>query len=230
MRLRELAMARPRYGYRRLYILIRRDGWKVNHKRVFRVYREEGLQVRTVRRRKKATRHLRILPPNPTRPNERWTIDFVSDALSNGRKIRALTVLDIFTRECLAIEVAHSIPSARVTEVLDGLIGLRKKPMLITLDNGTEFTCNHFDAWAYARKIHLDFINPGNPIENSFIESFNGKLRDECLNEHWFTSLEDARETIESWREEYNNTRPHSSLNNLAPMQFVEYLRALGVS
>ena len=135
MRLRELALARPRYGYRRLYILIRRDGWKVNHKRVFRVYREEGLQVRTVRRRKKATRHLRIMPPNPTRPNERWTIDFVSDALSNGRKIRALTVLDIFTRECLAIEVAHSIPSARVTEVLDGLIGLRKKPMLITLDN-----------------------------------------------------------------------------------------------
>lgn len=169
MRLRELAMARPRYGYRRLYILIRRDGWKVNHKRVFRVYREESLQVRTVRRRKKATRHLRAMPSNPTRPNERWAIDFVSDALSNGRKIRALTVLDIFTRECLAIEVAHSIPSARVTEVLDGLISLRKKPTMITLDNGTEFTCNHFDAWAYARKIHLDFINPGSPIEKSHV-------------------------------------------------------------
>ena len=160
MRLRELALARPRYGYRRLTVLLKREGWMVNHKRVHRLLRLEGLMVRPRKKRKLACR-VRLIPPEPSSVNERWAIDFVSDALHDGRRFRALTVIDIFSRECLAIEVSRSLPATRVTEVPDRVVALRGRPRAITLDNGTEFTSRHFDAWAYGQEIRLDFIQIG---------------------------------------------------------------------
>ncbi len=219
-RLRELALDRPRYGYRRLHVLLCRDGWKVNHKKVLRLYREEGLFLRTKRRKKRAS-HLRTTPPAASRKDERWSLDFVADALSDGRKLRALTVIDTYSRECLAIEVGQKMTSQLVTDVLDRVIAGRRRPTMITMDNGTEFTSNHFDAWAYRRKVALDFIQPGRPTENGHIESFNGKLRDECLNMNWFDSLAEAQELIEDWRLDYNTVRPHSSLGNLPPATYV---------
>ena len=201
-------------------MLLAREGWRVNLKKVLRLYREEGLSVRVKRRRKRAS-HVRVAPELPTKRGERWAADFVADALSDGRRFRALTVIDIYSRECLAIEVDGSLPSQRVTEVLNRVIAKHGKPRTITLDNGTEFTSRHFDAWAWARKIGLDFIHPGRPVENGHIESFNGSLRDECLNTSWFESLADARQTIEAWRLDYNHTRPHSSLGQLPPATYV---------
>jgi putative transposase len=219
MRLQELAQARPRYGYRRLTVLLRREGWKINHKRIYRLYREGDLTVRIKRRKKLASRP-RVRPPMADRVNERWTMDFVSDALGDGRKIRILTVLDSFSRECLALEVAQSLPAQAVTDVLEGVIRQRGTPQVIQVDNGTEFTSNHFDAWAYLRDIQLDFIRPGKPVENAHIESFNGRLRDECLNSQWFQSIDEAKRTIEHWRWEYNELRPHSALGDMAPSHY----------
>ncbi len=225
LRLRELALARPRYGYRRLHVLLRREGWLVNIKRIHRLYRLEGLIVRQ-RRKRRSVCHLRCLPPAPLRINERWAMDFVSDALSTGRRIRMLTVVDCYSRESVAIHVDHSQPSRTVTAILDGVIAQRGTPGIITVDNGPEFTSQHLDEWAFTRKIQLDFIRPGRPTENGYIESFNGKLRDECLDANWFASLQEAREIIESWRKDYNETRPHSSLGNLALAQYVARLLA----
>jgi putative transposase len=219
-RLRDLAFSRPRYGYRRLYILLRREGWRVNHKRVLRLYREEGLSVRCKRRRK-CSALLRVVPPPARRINEHWSMDFVADQLATGQRFRALTVIDHFSRECVLIEAAVSLPAIRVTEALDKVMAERGQPQVITTDNGTEFTSRHFDSWAHQRGIKLDFIAPGRPVENCYIESFNGKFRDECLSEHWFGSLASARLTIEQWRLDYNKNRPHSSIGNLAPEQFV---------
>ena len=227
MRLRELALSRPRFGYRRLVILLRREGWKVNHKRVHRLYVLEGLIVR-IRRRKKLAGVIRVPPAAATRKNERWAMDFVSDALADGRKFRVLTVIDACTRECVALEVDHSLPAVRVTRALDAAIAQRGKPEAITIDNGTEFTSNHFDAWAYERKIRLDFIRPGKPIENAFAESFNGRFRDECLSASWFSGLDDARRTIDDWRSDYNESRPHSALGGEAPTAFASRLLAPG--
>ncbi len=218
-RIRELAAQRPRWGYRTIHNLLRREGWPVNRKRVQRLYREEGLAVR--RRGKRRRSQI----PRPIRdplggPNERWSMDFMSDTLSSGRTFRCLTIVDEFSRECLAIHVAHSIPAVRVIEVLEALrqeCGLA--PIIVT-DNGSEFTSRAFDAWAYARGIKIDYIQPGKPVQNCFIESFNGTLRDECLNLHWFLSLEDARRTIEGWRKDYNRVRPHSSLGGLTPAEY----------
>ena len=210
-RLRELAMDRPRYGYRRLHVLLRREGWRVNHKKLYRLYREEGLSIRSKRRKKRAAQ-IRLALPEPTSMNQLWSMDFVADSLMDGKKIRALTLIDCFSRESLAIRVDTSIPSAKVTETLDQVIRQRGKPDAIRVDNGTEFTSNHFDAWAYERGIQVDFIQPGRPVENALIESFNGKLREECLNVHWFHSLDEARRLIEDWRREYNEVRPHSSV------------------
>jgi putative transposase len=226
MRLRELAMARPRFGYRRLWVLLRREGWKVNHKKVLRLYREEGLYVRCKRRRKRAS-HLRVVPPSPQTINELWAIDFLADATARGRRLRVFGVLDVFSRECVALHVAESIRSPDVTAVLDRAIARRGAPTAIALDNGSEFTCNHFDSWAYARGVRLDFSRPGRPGDNCFIESFNGRVRDECLNVHWFHGLDDARRTIEDWRRDYNETRPHSSLGDLAPATYVAELLGL---
>jgi len=219
MRLRELAMSRPRYGYRRLYVLLRREGWVVNHKRVLRLYREESLAVRTKRRRKLAAR-LRVMPPLVGRANEHWAIDFVSDQLESGARFRVLTAVDCFTRECLCLHASFRLLAPDVTAALDQVIRERGRPKTITLDNGTEFTSSHFDAWACRGGVQLDFIAPGKPVQNAHIESFNGRLRDECLNQSWFASLDDARLTLSAWRDDYNKTRLHSSLGDVAPEVF----------
>lgn len=218
-RLRELAGARRRYGYRRLTALLRREGWKANHKRVYRLYREEGLSVRR-RRRKRIGAVERQPLALPTHTNQRWSMDFVSDGLEDGRKFRSLNIVDDYSRECVAAEVDTSIPGGRVVRVLERLGELRGLPQLLVTDNGPEFAGQALDVWAYERGVRLHFIEPGKPIQNAFIESFNGKMRDECLNEHWFRTLSEARQTIEAWRRDYNEVRPHSSLGNLTPQEF----------
>jgi len=200
---------------------------KINHKRVYRVYREEGLSLR-LRRRKRLRSGMRISLPTPQRPNQRWSMDFVSDFTAQGRRLKILTVVDDFSRYCMAIEVDTSIPGARVVQVLERLGEQHPLPEVIVTDNGPEFTGKALDGWAYKHKVRLDFIRPGKPVENAFIESFNGRFRDECLNEHWFLDLKDAREKIEAWRLDYNAARPHSSLENLTPQEFVaQYRRRL---
>lgn len=198
--------------------MLRREGYQVNHKRVERLYREEGLILK--KRKRKRTSHMRLVLPTAVMPNEHWAMDFVTDTLFDGRRIRALAVIDQCTREALAIEVDHSIPSQRVIRVLDRLIELRGCPKAITSDNGPEFTSLVMDAWAQKNGIKLDFIRPGKPIENAHAESFIGRFRDECLNENVFASLTDARGKIHIWREDYNCRRPHSRLNNMTPVEF----------
>ena len=217
----ELAAERPRFGYRRLHVLLVREGWAVNHKRIQRMYREEKLAVRRKRRKRVAqtARRPKVLPEGP---NERWSMDFMADSLATGRGFRTFNVVDDFTRECLAIEVDTSLSGERVTRVLDRVIEQRGKPLSLVMDNGPEFAGRALDAWAYERGIQLDFIRPGKPIENCFVESFNGKFRDECLNQHWFTSLRDARLEIAAWRLDYNRVRPHSSLGQLPPAVFAK--------
>lgn len=218
-RLRDLAGQHPRYGYRRLWVLLRREGQHVNHKRVQRLYRLEGLAVRRKRRKRIAGTQRRPLTC-PTRPDVHWCMDFTSDQLADGRRIRTLNVVDVFTRECLAIEVAPSLPSQRVVRVLERVLQERGTPQRITVDNGPEFISRAVDAWAYQRKITMDFIQPGKPMQNGFIESFNGKFRDECLNEHWFSTLAEARAIVSSWRRDYNETRPHSAIDYLTPAEY----------
>jgi putative transposase len=219
MRLRELAAVRVSYGYRRLYVLLCREGWRVNHKLVYRIYKEEGLEVRTKKRRKRVSA-LRVVLPAATGPNERWSMDFVSDSLHDGRRFRVLTLVDHFSRVSPAIEVGSSITGKRVVEVLERLANEYGLPRVITTDNGTEFTSRAVDEWAHRNNVKLDFIRPGKPIENAYIESFNGRLRQECLNQIWFSSLEDAKIKIEAWRIDYNENRPHTSLGNQTPVQF----------
>jgi putative transposase len=217
-RIKELAGQRRRWGYRRLHVLLEREGWEVNHKKVYRIYREERLQVR--RRRRKRVARPRRPTSLPSGPNERWSLDFMTDTLANGRRFRCLTLVDDYTRECPALEVDHSLPGARVVDVLERLSETRGLPEALVCDNGPEFTGQALDAWAYRNGVTLDFIRPGKPVENCFIESFNGSFRDECLNEHWFVSLADARKRIEIWRRDYNEVRPHSSLGYLTPEEY----------
>ena len=217
-RLTELAQQRPRFGYRRLGVLLEKDGEVVNHKRLLRVYQEAGLAVR--RRERKRLARDRVGMPVLTKPNQEWSIDFVSDALANGRAIRSLTVLDDFTKESLAIEVDTSLSGMRVTRVLDRIIAERGKADGLRLDNGPEFTSRCFIAWAEQRGVPLIYIQPGKPVQNSYIESFNGRFRDECLNANWFENLADARRKIEAWRQDYNQARPHSSLAYRTPEEF----------
>ncbi|MEO7113333.1 MAG: IS3 family transposase [Polyangiaceae bacterium] len=218
-RLRELASERPRYGYRRLHLLLRREGWSDNRKRVYRIYRLENLAVRR-RGRKQLRSRLRVQPPAPTKINQRLSMDFMLDSLSNGRRFRTLNVVDDFSRESLVIEVDLSLPGLRVARVLDRLAETRGLPEMITVDNGPEFTSCALDAWACARGVKLHFSRPGKPVDNAYVESFNGRVRDECLNTHWFTTLLDARITIENWRCDYNTVRPHSALGGLSPEEF----------
>ena len=215
-RLRALAAERPRFGYRRLHALLRREGVVVNHKRVQRLYGEEGLAVRR-RSRKRLARDGRGATPAPVRPDERWGLDFVSDALASGRRIRLLCVLDLFTREALAIEVDVSLPGERVVAVLDRLTRERGAPAELVLDNGPELTGRALNGWAEHRAVRLRFIAPGKPSQNGFVESFNGRLRDECLDRTWFTGLTDARATVEAWRLDDNGHRPHSALGYRTP-------------
>jgi len=223
---RRHAAQRPRFGYRRIHVLLRRGGWRVNHKRVYRLYRADGLAVRR-RKRKRLYAGARTVLPAPTRPNERWSMDFTLDTLATGRKFRTLNIVDDFTRECLAIEVDTSIGGQRVTRVLDRLAATRGLPKVIVCDNGPEFAGRALDGWAYSVGVSIHFIRPGKPIENCYVESFNGKFRDECLNEHWFTDLADARSKIAIWRTDYNEVRPHSSLANATPK---EYSTAVGLA
>jgi putative transposase len=218
-RLQAHAAVRARFGYRRLHILLEREGLVVNHKRVHRIYQAAGLQVRR-RRRKRLTRAERMPLPTARQPLELWSMDFTTDTLADGRNFRTLNIVDDFTRECVAIEVDRSLPGLRVTRVLDRLHAAIGLPQTIVVDNGPEFAGRTLDAWAYARGVTLRFIRPGKPIENAYVESFNGKFRDECLNEHWFVSLADAKAVIEDWRLDYNTVRPHSSLAGRTPNQF----------
>lgn len=196
----------------------------MNHKRLFRVYRMAGLSVK--RRRRKRLERIGLPGFLPTRPDQQWSIDFVHDRLANGRTVRVLTVVDGFTRECLALEVDTSLPSRRVTRALDDVIAQRGHPTRIRLDNGTELTSRHFLAWSVERRIELAHIQPGKPVQNAHIESFNGRFRDECLNVSWFRNLWEARRKIAAWRVQYNEERPHSSLDYRTPTEFVQQWRA----
>lgn len=221
LRLRDLAAARPRFGYRRLHVLLRREGWPVNHKRILRLYRLEELQWRMRQRRKRGS-YLRVPLSTATQANERWSMDFVADCLQDGRRFRILTVVDQFTREAVLIEADRSLSGRKVAMALNRVAQTRPLPQTITVDNGSEFAGKDLDAWAYWRTVKLDFIRPGKPIENAYIESFNGRLREECLNQELFESIEDAREKLEVWRTDYNESRPHSSLGHLTPREFAQ--------
>jgi len=220
-RLHEIAGQRKRFGSPRLHIMLKREGLVINHKRTERIYREEGLALRRKRRRKGAA-GTRLIMPSPHKPNERWSMDFVTDSIVTGRRFRALAIIDDYSRECPAIEVDTSLGGARVVNVLDRLAELRGLPEVITMDNGTEFAGRYLDEWAFRKGVKLNFIRPGKPIENAFAESFNGRLRDECLNTNWFMNLKHAREVIEDWRKDYNEVRPHSSLNDRTPVEYAE--------
>jgi putative transposase len=220
-RLSELAAQKRRYGYRRLHVLLRREGWHHNAKRTYRVYREAGLMVRK-RKRKRIAGVERIVKLPPLVPNDSWSMDFVSDGLVDGRRVRCLNIVDDFTKQCLAIEVDTSLPGKRVVNVLQRLAESRGLPKGITVDNGPEFVSKALDEWAYAVGLQLHFIQPGKPQQNAYIESFNGKFRDECLNEHWFMSMRHARQLIEEWRQDYNAQRPHSAIGYQTPDQFAD--------
>jgi putative transposase len=220
MRIKEIAAARVRYGYKRIHVLLKREGWEINHKRVHRLYCEEGLNLRVKHRRKRPGAALRMPRQQAKGLNDTWSMDFASDSLFNGSRFRVLTVVDNFSRECLATEVGQGLRGEQVVEVLNHLKYIRGVPRSIRVDNGSEFISKALDKWAYENKVSLDFSRPGKPIDNAFAESFIGSLRDECLNVNWFLSFEDARAKIEWWRIDYNEFRPHSSLNNLTPADF----------
>ena len=220
LRIRDLSQTRVRYGYFRIYILLRREGWLVNHKRVYRLYREDGLSLRLKRPRRNVSAAGRERQPAVGAPNELWSMDFVSDALFDGRRLRALTVVDAYTREALTIEVDHGIKGEQVVDAVTRIAMRRSAPRTIRVDNGPEFVSKALDRWAYANAVTLDFSRPGKPTDNAFVESFNGRLRDECLNTHWFLSLADARAKIEAWRRDYNESRPHTSLGWKTPNEY----------
>lgn len=222
-RLRTLAILRPRWGYRRLYRLLRREGLHVNRKRVQRVYCEAGLHVRQRPRKRVALD--RVPKPEVALPNERWSMDFVTDALADGRRFRNLTVIDDTTRECPLIEVERSLPAERVIAALDRIAQGRGYPRAIVCDNGPEFRSEAMDQWADRHGVRLAFIEPGRPVQNAYIESFNGRFRDECLNEHWFLDLADAKDIIEAWRIDYNTLRPHGQLGGRTPKEYVKHLQ-----
>jgi putative transposase len=218
-RLKELAAQRMRFGYRRLTAMLAREGMPANHKRVYRLYGEEGLTMR-IRQRRRIRWNGGVVKSAASQPNQRWSMDFVSDCVSTGKVIRRLTIVDDYTRECPAIEVDTSLGGLRVRRVLDRMASERGLPEAIVVDNGPEFRGRALAAWSEQRRVRLEFIQPGKPAQNAYIESFNGRLRDECLNANWFTSLSDARRKIETWRQDYNEQRPHSSLHYVPPAEF----------
>lgn len=222
-RIREIAESKRRYGCPRIYVRLRREGWRVNHKKVERLYyRNEGLSLRR-RRRKKAAAVPRVALPQPTQPGRCYAMDFVHDRLVTGRRFKCLTMTDPHSKEVPVIEVDVSIGGARVCRILDRLFLTRPLPETLILDNGPEFAGTALDAWAVQHGVHLHFIQPGKPVQNAFIESFNGKFRDECLNEHWFLTLQEAQLVIEAWRREYNEERTHSSIGDVTPMEFINH-------
>ena len=220
LRIREIAQVRVRYGYRKIRVLLNREGWKVGKKLVYRLYREEGLTLRHKPRRKRRAwlhRHERF---RPTGANQVWSMDFVADQLADGRRFRALTILDVFTRESLAIEVGQRLKGEDVVGALNQIRGKRGVPKVLFCDNGSEFSSQIMDLWAYHNRVQIDFSRPGKPTDNAHVESFNGTLRAECLEVHWFATLTEAKQVIESWRREYNDSRPHRSLGERTPSEF----------
>lgn len=219
-RLKDLSSERRRFGYRRLHILLKREGWHVNWKKLYRIYKEEGLTVRKRGGRKRAlgTRAPMAVPQGP---NQRWSLDFVSDSLSCGRRFRILNVIDDFSRECLAAVVDTSLSGIRVARELDQVAAIRGYPYMVVSDNGTELTSNAILKWQEDRKVEWHYIVPGKPMQNGFVESFNGRMRDECLNEHLFDGLCHARNLVAAWRHDFNHHRPHSSLAGLTPAEYV---------
>jgi putative transposase len=221
-RIKELAQARVRYGYRRIHVLLRREGWKVNPKRIARLYQLEGLSLRAKgpkRRRRSAVQRVRIAA---TQMNQVWCMDFMHDRLvgEDRKAFRVLTIIDIFTRECLALEVAPGFRARDVVSILTRIVETRGKPVAIRCDQGTEFTAEALDQWAYNNRIELDFSRPGKPTDNAFAESFNASVRKELLNTSWFDTLETARRAARLWRKDYNEIRPHRSLGNKTPQAF----------
>lgn len=225
MRLKELAGSRVRYGYRRLHVLLRREGWEINHKRTYRLYSEEGLSIRTrTPRRRRACRY-RSGRSEIGAVNDVWAMDFMSDRLFDERPFRILTIVDCYTREALSTAPRTNYRAYQVVDELDRLCRLRGKPRSIRVDNGPEFAGRLLDQWAYLNKVELDFSRPGKPSDNAFIEAFNSRFRQECLNTSWFLSMGDARARIEEWRTDYNRNRPHSALGDLTPAEFADQLK-----
>ena len=228
--MREIAAARVRYGYRKIRVLLQREGFEVSKKVVYRVYREEGLSLRSRASRRRRAQATRPQRPIATAANQAWSLDFVCDQLSSGERFRALTILDVFTREAVAINVGIHLRSTHVVAVLERLRHFRGKPDALLCDNGSEFTSQVLDLWAYQHGVRIDYSRPGKPTDNAFIESFNGTFRDECLNAHWFESLEDAIRVVEAWRVEYNESRPHRALGEVPPAEYARRFKAHAVS
>ncbi len=220
-RMKKLIEDNRNMGLVMLHPILRREGLVINHKRTERIYREQNLTIKSRKRSKRVSVN-RLQLEEPTRPNQHWAMDFVQDSLWSGRKFKILPIIDIFSKESLALEVDFSINGIRVTRVLDWLILTRGCPEAITIDNGPEFAGQAMDAWAYQHGVKLNFITPGKPIENAFIESFNGRLRHECLNQHYFSTLQEAKEITEKWRINFNTFRPHSSLKGQTPDAFTK--------
>jgi putative transposase len=221
MRIRDIAQSRVRYGYNRIYVLLQREGWLVNRKKVHRIYVSEGLSLRHRKYYRKRRSLIRIIPPTPTAPNQRWCMDFVHDSLADGKAIRILTVVDTFSREAVLLECGRSMTGKHVANALEKLSHGHGMDSFINVDNGSEFISKALDDWAHWKGVRLDFSRPAKPTDNLFIEFFNGRFRDECLNQSVFESLEDARHKIEQWRREYNEDRPHGSLSNRTLQEFL---------
>ncbi|WP_370448985.1 IS3 family transposase [Burkholderia gladioli] len=226
-RMREIAYTRVRYGYRRVHVLLRREGWQLGRNQAYRLYCEEQLQLRSKlpkRRKMVVTRMAKIVP---VKPNDAWSMDFVADQLADGSKFRTLTVVDVFTKEALAIEVGQRLKGEHVVSALNRIVARRGAPRHVFVDNGSEFSGRLLDMWAYHHRAKIDFSRPGKPTDNCHIETFNGAFRDECLNLHWFETLGEAKAIIEAWRRDYNESRPHSALKDLAPAEFARQLALL---
>jgi putative transposase len=216
--MRELAASRPSYGYLRLHTLLRREGWEINRKRVYRLYKQEALELRHKKTRKKISRP-RVIQPAAQAPNERWSMDFMSDSLYNGRRVRVFTVVDHMSRVSPCIEADSTFPGKRVVEALDRAVERFGLPKTICVDNGPEFVGRALDLWAHQKGVQLQFSRPGKPTDNAMIETFNAKVRAECLNQNWFESLDEAQKVLESWREQYNQERPHRALGEQTPAE-----------
>lgn len=221
-RIKEIAATRVRYGYRRIHVLLQREGWRINAKRIYRLYVEEGLQIRNKRPKRKVSAKLRDDRRPPQAPNEVWAMDFLSDQLFDGRKIRVLTIVDAYSKVSPAIDVRARYTGADVVATLDRVCAEFGMPRSIRVDNGPEFISRNLDLWAYTNNVTLDFSRPGKPTDNSFVEAFNGKVRAECIDQNWFLSLADAQVKCEAFRHDYNTQRPHSSIGNKTPSEFMK--------
>lgn len=224
--MKEIAQVRVRYGYRRIHVLLKREGWTLGKHQMYRLYGEEQLQLRSKlpkRRKMLVNRRERV---QADRPDAIWGLDFVADQLADGTRFRALTIVDVFSREALAIEVGKRLGAEHVVASLNRLVAQRQAPRYLFADNGSEFSGRLLDLWAYHHQVQIDFSRPGKPTDNSFVETFNGSLRDECLNVHWFETMEDAKRSIEAWRQDYNESRPHMALEGRSPAEFARGLGA----